>query len=165
MLGFAACLSKKFFWKLQILEQRNQKKVCFLWWVVTKFSNKLRILEEKSSFLRYFQTFRPFLSLFPFYFVLLQMHRGWKTAMQGRVIFSYEIKRLLLFYSNWNLGNFNHKKRTVSKLQRLAKARAFGLLFSLAFLGPQFEQVWTPRSFLCPNVSRIKRTIGLRLLT
>ena len=34
------------------------------------------ILEEKSSFPRYFQTFRPFLSLFPIYFLLLQMNMG-----------------------------------------------------------------------------------------
>ena len=35
-----------------------------------------RIVKEKSSFPRYFQTFPPFLSLFPIYFLLLQMNMG-----------------------------------------------------------------------------------------
>ena len=40
------------------------------------FLKVTNIIEEKSSFPRYFQTFRPFLSLFPIYFLLLQMNMG-----------------------------------------------------------------------------------------
>ena len=59
-------------------DARSVELANFHWKLVQRyevFPKVPNILEEKSSFLRYFQTFRPFLSLFPIYFLLLQMHR------------------------------------------------------------------------------------------
>ena len=59
--------------------QRTVVHANFHWKLVQRyelFLKDARIFEEKSSFLRYFQTFRLFLSLFPIYFLLLQMNMG-----------------------------------------------------------------------------------------
>ena len=56
--------------------QRTVVHANFHWKLVQRyelFLKDARILEEKSSYLRYF---RPFLSLFPIYFLLLQMNTG-----------------------------------------------------------------------------------------
>ena len=57
-------------------DARSVELANFHWKLVQRyevFPKVPNILEEKSSFLRYFQTFRPFLSLFPFYLLLLQL--------------------------------------------------------------------------------------------
>ena len=59
--------------------QRTVVHANFHWKLVQRyelFPKVPNILVEKSSFPRYFQTFRPFLSLFPIYFLLLQMNMG-----------------------------------------------------------------------------------------
>ena len=63
--------------------QRTVVHANFHWKLVQRyelFLKDARILEEKSSYLRYF---RPFLSLFSFYLVLLQMHCGVNRTSNG----------------------------------------------------------------------------------
>ena len=86
---FWRCKDRHNYWNFQILEQRNQKKLHFLWWVATKFSNKLN--------------FRPsFFSHYTFYAKSPAFVSETFCRIMGSVL-------LIFFQIKWNANETGNK--------------------------------------------------------